>query len=132
MAAKLTPEQEVIAREEKLAMMAAIRKDGSAQLTPINYVYDDGVFLISTTRDRAKYHNVKRNPKVSLCIIRPEWRPYLTVYGTARVEEVDIVEGTAKIYRHMTGNANTPDGFADALKQQKRVLIILTPEQLSP
>lgn len=109
-------------------MMATIRKDGSAQLTPINYVYDDGVFLVSTTKDRVKYHNVKRNPHVSLCIIRPEWRPYLTVYGSARVEEADIAEGTAKIYRHMTGK-DAPENFAQALTEQKRVLIILTPER---
>jgi PPOX class probable F420-dependent enzyme len=126
-----TPEQEQIASEEDLGVLATMRKDGSAQLTPINYAYDNGIFLISTTKDRAKYHNVRRSPKVSLCIIRKEWRPYVTVYGRARIEEDDIVDGTAKIFRRMSDRP-LPDNFADALKQQRRVLIILTPEQFAP
>jgi PPOX class probable F420-dependent enzyme len=127
MSATPTHEQEQIAREENLAIMATARKDGSAQLTPINYAYVDGKFLISTTKDRVKYHNVKRDAKVSLCIIRKEWRPYVTVYGTGRIEEADIVEGTAQIFKRMT-NRDVPDNFAGSLAEQRRVLIILTPE----
>ena len=126
-----TPEQEQIAREENLAVMATVRKDGSAQLTPINYAYVDGKFLISTTKDRVKYHNVRRNPKVSLCIIRKEWHPYVTVYGTARIAESDVLEGTAAIFKRMSDRA-VPDNFAQALKEQRRVLIIVTPERYSP
>lgn len=126
-----TPEQEQIAREENLAVMATVRKDGSAQLTPINYAYVDGTFLISTTKDRVKYHNVRRNPKVSLCIIRKEWHPYVTVYGTARIEESDVLDGTAAIFKRMSDRP-LPDNFAQALKDQRRVLIIVTPERFTP
>jgi PPOX class probable F420-dependent enzyme len=126
-----TAEQEQIAREENLAIMATGRKDGSAQLTPINYAYVDGKFLISTTKDRVKYHNVRRNPKVSLCIIRKEWHPYVTVYGTARIEETDVVDGTAAIFKRMS-DRQLPDNFAEALKEQRRVLIIVTPERFTP
>ncbi len=126
-----TAEQEQIAREENIGIFATLRKDGSPQLTPINYAYVDGKFLISTTKDRVKYHNVRRNAKVSLCIVRKEWRPYVTVYGSARVEEDDIVEGTAQIFRHMT-DRDVPENFAEALKEQRRVLIVLTPERFAP
>lgn len=128
MSATPTHEQEEIAREENLAIMATARKDGAAQLTPINYAYVDGKFLISTTKDRVKYHNVKRDPKVSLCIIRKEWRPYVTVYGTVRIEEEDIVEGTAQIFKRMSDRP-VPDNFAGLLKEQRRVLIIVNPER---
>ncbi len=126
-----TPEQEAIAREENFAVMSTLRKDGSAQLTPINYAYVDGRFLVSTTKDRAKYHNAKRSPNVSLCIIRKEWRPYLTVYGSARVQEDDVVEGTAEIFKRMSDRP-VPDNFAEVLKQQRRVLIIISPEKFTP
>jgi len=131
MVATPTPEQEAIAREEKLAMMATVKKDGSAQLTPINYAYVDGKFLVSTTKDRVKYHNVKRNPKVSLCIIRKDWHPYVTVYGDAVVEENDIVDGTAEIFKHMSDRP-VPDNFAATLKEQRRVLIIVSPTRFIP
>ena len=131
MVATPTPEQEQIASEENLAVMATARKDGSAQLTPINYAYVKGKFLISTTKDRVKYHNVKRNPKVSLCIIRKDWRPYVTVYGSARIEEGDVATGTAEIFKRMSDRP-VPDNFAEVLKEQRRVLIILTPERFTP
>ena len=126
-----TPEQEAIIQGEKLAVMSTVRRDGSAQLTPINYAYRDGRFLISTTRDRVKYHNVRRNPNVSLCIIRPEWRPYVSVFGRAEIVENDIVDGTAAIMKNMSGR-EPPDNFAELLRQQKRILIIVTPERFAP
>jgi PPOX class probable F420-dependent enzyme len=130
--AVLSTEQEGLCREQTIGVFATIRRDGSAQLTPVNYVYQDGLFLISTTRDRAKYPNVSRNPNVTLCISGPEWRPYVTVYGRARIEEDDIVEGTGAIYRHMTKRSDVPENFEETLKQQKRVLIVLTPERALP
>ena len=126
-----TPAQDKLITEHRLAIMATLRKDGSPQLTPINYAYKDGRFLISTTRDRAKYHNVRRSPSVSLCIIRPEGRPYVTVFGRARVEEEDIVEGTAEIFRSISDRP-LPDAFAEGLRRQGRVLIIVTPERFVP
>ena len=127
-----TPEQEQIIRGEKLAILATLRRDGSPQLTPINYAYQDGRFLMSTTRDRAKYHNARRNPHVSLCILRSEGRPYVTVFGQAQIEEQDIVEGTAAIFRRITADRPLPENFADVLAQQRRLLIIVTPERFVP
>ncbi len=126
-----TPEQERIIREERLAVLATLRRDGSPQLTPINYVYQDGRFLISTTRDRAKYHNLRRNRQVSLCILRPEGRSYVTVSGRAQVEETDLVEGTAEIFRRISDRP-LPENFAEVLRQQRRVLIVVTPERFVP
>lgn len=118
-------------REEKLAVMATLRRDGSPQLTPVNYVYQDGRFLISTTRDRAKYHNVRRNRQVSLCILGPQGRPYVTVFGRAQIEEADIAEGTAEIFQRLSDRP-LPENFAEVLRQQRRVLIVVTPERFVP
>ena len=126
-----TPEQEQIIQEEKLAIMATLRRDGSPQLSPINYAYQDGRFFISVTRDRAKYHNVRRSPQVSLCILRPEGRPYVTVFGRAQIEETDIVSGTAAIAQRIS-DRSLPDNFAELLAQQGRVLIVFTPERYVP
>ncbi len=126
-----TPEQEQIINEEKLGILATLRRDGSPQLSPVNYAYQDGRFLISITRDRAKYHNVRRSPPVSLCILRPEWRPYVTVFGQAEIEETDIADRTAAIAKRMSDRA-LPDNFAELLAQQGRVLIVLTPERFVP
>jgi PPOX class probable F420-dependent enzyme len=126
-----TPEQERIIQEERLAILATLRRDGSPQTTPINYAYHDGRFLISTTRDRAKYHNVRRNPHVSLCILRPEGRSYVTVFGRAQIEETNIAVETAQIFQRISDRP-LPDNFEELLRQQGRILIILTPERFVP
>ena len=125
-----TPEQEQLIQEQNLAILATLRKDGTPQLTPINYAYLDGKVLISTTRTRAKYHNVRRDPRVSLNVIHPSGRPYVTIYGKARIEEEDIVRGTAEIVRRM--NRPVPDGLEERLRADKRILIIVTPERFAP
>ena len=126
-----TPEQDQLMREQNLAILATLRKDGTPQLTPINYAYRDGSIMISTTRERAKYPNLRRDPRVSLCIIHPSGRPYVTVYGRARIEEEDIVEGTAEIFRRISGRP-LPEDFAQRLRDQKRVLVVVTPERFVP
>ena len=128
---KPTPEQEKIVQEEQIAVMSTVRRDGSAQLAPINYAYVDGRFLISTTKDRARYHNLRRNPSVTLCIVQAGGRPYVTVSGRAEIKEKDIADGTAHIFRRMSDRP-LPDDFADVLQKQRRVLIIVTPERFIP
>jgi PPOX class probable F420-dependent enzyme len=129
---KPTPEQEKLISDRNLAILATVRKDGTPQLTPINYAYENGEILISITKTRAKYKNLRRSPKLSFCVIDPSGRPYVTVYGRARIEEEDIVERTAAIYRRITGDQPLPENFADALREQQRVVIILTPERFVP
>jgi len=126
-----TPEQERIIRGERVAVLATLRRDGGPQLTPVNYVYEDGRFLISTTRERAKYHNVRRDGRVALCILDPEGRPYVTVFGRAEIEEDDIEEGTARIARRISQRP-LPDKFAELLRQQGRVLIVVTADRFVP
>ena len=113
-----------------MAILATLRKDGTPQLTPINYAYREGTFLISTTRERAKYRNVRRDRRVSLNIIHPAGHPYVTIYGRARIEEDDIVGGTAEIIRRM--DRPVPDDLEERLRAEKRILLIVTPERFVP
>ena len=126
-----TADQEAILQSEKLAVLATVRRDGSPQLSPINYAYQDGKILVSTTRNRAKFHNVRRNSQVSLCVVSAKGRPYVTISGRAMVEEEDIAERTAAIFRRMSDRA-PPDNFEEILRQQSRILIVITPERLVP
>jgi PPOX class probable F420-dependent enzyme len=124
-------DQEQLLRDQRIGVLATLRRDGSVHLTPVNFVYHQGRILISITRDRVKYHNVRRDPRVSLCVMGPDHRPYVSVSGRARIEEDDIEAGTAHIARSMSDRP-LPDNFGDLLRQQQRVLIILTPERFLP
>ena len=126
-----TSEQEILIKEQSLGILATVKKDGSPQLTPIYYAYEDGQILISITKTRAKYHNIKRNPQVTMCIVKPEGRPYVTVSGRAEIEERDIVDGTAKVFERFSDRP-LPDNFEAGLREQQRVLVKITPEQFIP
>ncbi len=126
-----TPEQEALIQEQPLGILATVKKDGSPQLTPIYYAYEDGQILISITKTRAKYHNIKRNPQVTMCIVKPEGRPYVTVSGRAEIEEQDIVDGTANVFKRFSGRP-LPDNFEDTLREQQRVLVKITPDRFIP
>jgi len=124
-------DQEALIKEQQLGILATLKKDGSPQLTPVNYAYQDGRVLISITKSRAKYHNIRRSSQVSFCIMKPEGRPYVTIYGRAEIEEQDIVEGTAAIFKRMS-DRELPDNFKDILREQGRVLVTLIPERFVP
>lgn len=63
------------------------RHDGPA-VTVVYYVLDGEDLLISTMNARAKAQAVRRNPKVSLCVLDEQWPlTYLQVYGDATLED---------------------------------------------
>jgi PPOX class probable F420-dependent enzyme len=126
-----TSEHETLMRDQPLGILATAKKDGTPQLSPIYYAYEDGQILISITKTRAKYHNIKRSPQVSICIVKAEGRPYVTVYGRAEIEEQDIADDTAKIYKRFSDRA-LPEDFEQNLRDQQRVVVKITPEQFIP
>ena len=69
-------------------VLATNRRDGAPQLSPIWYLYEEGRFYISVGADGVKARNVRRDPRVSLCIDEghPEGRA-VTVYGSAALIE---------------------------------------------
>ncbi len=81
-------EIETILQAPVNATLATNRRDGAPQLSPIWYLYEDGCFYISVGADSVKACNVRRDPRVSLCIDEghPNGRA-VTVYGTAELIE---------------------------------------------
>ena len=126
-----TSEQEALIKEQALGILATVKKDGSPQLTPVYYAYEEGQILISITKTRAKYHNIKRNPQVTMCVVKPEGRPYVTVSGRAEIEEHDIVDGTAKVFKRFSDRP-LPENFEENLREQQRVLVKITPDRFIP
>ncbi len=83
-------ETEAILQATVNAIIATNRRDGAPQLSPIWYLYEGGRFYISVGADSVKARNVRRDPRVSLCI--DEGHPdgqAVTVYGTAELIEAE-------------------------------------------
>jgi len=71
------------------AIIGVNRAEGAPQLTPVWYVWDGDAFYFSTTKDRAKYLNLKRDPSISLVVDDVPSHRYMTAYGKAEIIEHD-------------------------------------------
>jgi PPOX class probable F420-dependent enzyme len=118
--------------EQRLGVLVTIRRDGSPQASPVAYLYEDGKIVISTIRRLAKVKNIRRDDRVTFCVVgQPPNARYVTIHGRVRVIEDDIVEPTARLFRRVSDNP-IPDDFERLLRQQGRVILIITPEQFLP
>lgn len=54
------------------AHMATIGPDGEPQVNPVWYEFDGEFLLFSQTKDRQKYRNVQREPRVAASITDPD------------------------------------------------------------
>ncbi|MDP2676054.1 MAG: PPOX class F420-dependent oxidoreductase [Dehalococcoidia bacterium] len=133
----MTPEERrTFLSEHRLAVVGAVRADGRPQLSPVYYTMDGDDLLISTTATRAKAKAVRRDTRVTVCVIgeQPPF-PYLTVYGRGRVEEDGAVDVMMAVGGKMTGRV-LPESARPALEErarsEQRVVLRVAPESYFP
>jgi PPOX class probable F420-dependent enzyme len=101
------------------ATLVTLNPDGSPQISLVWVALQstpDGDELVSAhLGEHKKVRNIRNDPRVALTIaavgdVAPEMRPYLAVYGTAR-----IVEGGApELLKELAGTLSNPDVFPPA------------------
>jgi len=81
-----TGEAEQFLREANVAVLASVDRRGRPHAAPIWYLYEDGVFIISTGRGSQKHRNVEANANVTLVVDR-RTLPYYAVmaHGSAEI-----------------------------------------------
>jgi len=77
----LTAAQSDYLKSHTQGVLGTGRRNGSPQLSTINYMFDGEFVWISATKDRAKFVNAMRNPEVALLV--PDNGKQVIVYGTA-------------------------------------------------
>ena len=86
---KMTPaEIGAFLTDTRHAVIATNCIDGPPQLSPVWYLYRDGIFYAGIDSGSSKYGNLRRDPGVSLCVdgAYPDAR-YVVVYGSAEFVE---------------------------------------------
>jgi PPOX class probable F420-dependent enzyme len=68
------------------AVMGAIRKEGSPQLSAIWFIFREGKLYTTVYNSSAKYFNIRRDPRVVVCVnaAHPDARS-VTLFGTAEL-----------------------------------------------
>ncbi|MCP4305949.1 MAG: PPOX class F420-dependent oxidoreductase [bacterium] len=117
------------------AILSTIRQDGGPQMSPNTMgVDDDGRLVISSYPHRAKAHNIRRRPQVSVCVLSDDFGgEWVQVYGTAEVLDLpDAIEPLVEYFRNIAGEHSDWDEYREAMVKQGKCLIRITIESWGP
>ena len=131
----LTPEEmsglEEFLRPIRIAVVATVGASGMPQLTPNWYAFIGGKLAVSTTKERFKYRNLARDPRLSVCVYsEPLAANYATITGTAEIMDDDSIW---PITQSIVERYVRPDGVEarmGELRRQSRVIISLEPQRV--
>ena len=104
-------------------ILATLKRDGRPQLSNVLYALDDeGRLLISVTQDRAKTHNLRRDPRASLHVAGSSFWEYVVVEGTCRfIEGEGVLEALRDYYRRVRGEHPDWDEYDRAMVADRRL-----------
>ena len=84
MVVELSEKARAYLQELRFAVLATINQDGTPQLTTMWYLLEDeGSILMNTKVGRAKERNMRRDPRISICI--EDGYDFLTINGTVEM-----------------------------------------------
>lgn len=120
--------------DSRHAVLATSRVDGPPQISPVWFLHRDGKLYVGVARASAKYRNLKRDPRVSLCIdgTHPDAR-YVAIYGTVEfIEEQStwregIETAIAERYHETPEEA---ERYLRESKEMDSVLLAITPQKI--
>lgn len=125
-------DQQKFLADHRWAVLATGRADGSPQQSMVGYTLDEqGRLLVSTRLPSAKWHNITRQPKVSVTV--PDGRVNLVVYGTAETIDTDPqrAELSADVLAVVRGpDRPEPSTIVGWLDQDKRGISRITPDKV--
>ena len=122
-------------RDNHHAVLATTRGDGRPQLSPVACGVDADGFVVVSTRETAyKTKNLRRDPRVSLCVFPDgffgEW---VQVDGTATVVGLpEALDGLVEYYRGIAGEHPDWDDSRNARGREHRVLVRIELERAGP
>jgi PPOX class probable F420-dependent enzyme len=124
--------------EAKIGVLATLKSDGRPQLSPVTPYYDRdaGVLYVSMTEGRAKTNNIRRDPRVSLEVTRPDGWAWATADGTAELVGPGTdphgpeVEALVEYYRAAAGEHPDWDEYRSVMVSDRRVLMVMQVEKV--
>ena len=120
------------------AVLTTFRASGAAQMSVVLVgLYRDGP-AFSTPADRAKLHNLKRDPRCSLLVSKDDWWGYLVLEGRAKIISSDNTDAEElklalrEVFRGASGGEEHPnwEEFDQAMIDGRRVVIVVEPERV--
>ncbi len=122
-------------RPRHQAILTTTRSDGRPQMSPNTLGVDDsGRLVISSYPMRAKVHNIRRHPAVSVCVLSDDFGDeWVQIDGAAEVLDLpEAVEPLVEYFRNIAGEHPDWDEYREAMVKQGKVLIRIEIERWGP
>jgi PPOX class probable F420-dependent enzyme len=121
-------------RDRHHVVLVTRKRDGSPQLSPVTAGVDDGRVVIATYPDRAKVHNLRRDPRASLLVLSDDWDgAWVQCDGTAEVVDLpEAVEPLVGYFRAVAGEHDDWDDYRRAMVDQGKCLLRITIDTWGP
>ncbi|HEX3337244.1 MAG TPA: PPOX class F420-dependent oxidoreductase [Jatrophihabitans sp.] len=111
------------------------RRDGSPQLSPVTGGVDaQGRIVVATYPERAKVANLRRSAEASVLVLSDDFDgAWVQVDGPAEVIDLpDAVEPLVEYFRSISGEHPDWDEYRQAMRDQGKCLIRVTPARWGP
>ncbi len=128
----ISEKQAALLAQPNTAVIGVNRAHGAPQLTVVWYTWDGKDFYFTTTKDRAKYVNIKRNPVISLLVDDSATHTSVTAYGQAEIVEQHIAELARPIIEKYVPEAQREETLNSIANDPNRVIVVLHPEKIIP
>ena len=116
-------------------VLSTLKGDGTPQLSPVTVGVDaSGHVVISTRQPAYKVRNIRRDPRVWLCVFPNRfYGEWVQLEGTAAIVELpEAMEGLVDYYRGISGEHPDWDDYRAAMKRERRVLLRVTISKAGP
>ena len=118
-------------RPPRTAVVATVRRDGTPQVTPVWYAYEDGRLTVAANENSAKVRNLQRDPRLSVCVYEGErGAEYVALYGQA---DVDTGDGVWPRVRAIVERYEKPEDVEDYMRElmsERFAIITLAPDRV--
>lgn len=119
----------LLTQKKALAHLATLMPDGSPQVTPVWFLYQDGKFVVNTARGRVKDRNMTQNARVALSIVDPD-NPYAHVAVRGKIART-TEEGADANINALTKKYLGQDKYPFGRPGEVRVLYEIEPTSVS-
>ena len=123
--------------ETNRGVLTTFRRDGAAQMSIVTCgPYREGV-AFTTTANRAKLLNLKRNAQCSLLVSQEDWWGYMVLEGRAQVLSAENTgagefrDALRDVYRSASGQEHPNwDEYDRAMREDRRSAVIVVPDRI--
>ncbi len=123
--------------ENQKAVLSTFKRNGQAQLSIVMAGLFRGGVGVSVTETRAKYRNLKRDPRCSLLVSKDDWWDYVVLEGRTEIIDAtntsddDRLAALRELYESISGAPHENwDEYDAAMLKDRRAVVVVRPDHM--